>query len=41
VPACEWLLARFAAQTGLDVDSAIDEAAAPSAETSLAVFRVL
>jgi signal transduction histidine kinase len=40
-PACEWLLARFAAQTGLDVESSIDAHAAPSAETSLAVFRVL
>ena len=40
-PACDWLLTRFAAQTGLDVESSIDEAATPSAETSLAVFRVL
>ncbi len=41
VPACEWLLSRFSGQTGLDVDSSLDDAVAPSAVTSLAVFRVL
>jgi len=41
VPACEWLLTRFATQTGLDVESSLDEAVSPPAPTSLAVFRVL
>ena len=41
VPACEWLLTRFATQTGLDVESSLDETVAPPAPTSLAVFRVL